>query len=89
MSKADKATLQALAKQDGRSASKFAARELAKIIAAHAAKAKPPEAAPAHDPVLAAMLREMEAEVAPIIARIKGAGRPQSAKNVQKSFTTK
>lgn len=42
-----------------------------------------------HDPVLAAMLREMEAEVAPIIARIKGAGRPQSAKNVQKSFTTK
>lgn len=89
MSKADKATLQELAKQDGRSASKFAARELAKIIAAHAAKSKPPEEAPPHDPVLAAMLREMQAEVAPIIARIKGAGRPQSAKNVQKSFTTK
>ena len=89
MSKVDKAALKLIAKRDGRTASNFAARELAKIVAAHAAKSKPPEAAPAHDPVLAAMLREMQAEVAPIIARIKGAGRPQSAKNVQKSFTTK
>ena len=45
--------------------------------------------APTHDPALAAMLREMQAEVAPVIAKIKGAGRPHSAKNVQKSVTTK
>ena len=89
MSKADKAALQELARQDGRSASKFAARELAKIVAAHLAKTQAPAEASPHDPELAVMLREMQSQVAPIIARIRGADRPQSAKNVQKSFTTK
>ena len=89
MSKADKATLQLIAKQDGRTASNFAAHELGKIVAAHLAKSQAPTEAPTHDPALAAMLREMQAEVAPVIAKIKGAGRPHSAKNVQKSFTTK
>ena len=41
MSKSDKAALKIIAKQDGRTASNFAARELAKIVAAHSAKPEP------------------------------------------------
>lgn len=51
--------------------------------------AKPHREAPPHDAALAAMVREMEAEVAPIVARIKGAGRPQPSKNDKKHHAAK
>jgi hypothetical protein len=44
--------------------------------------------APAPDP-LAAMVREMEDEVRPIVARVKGAGKPQASNDDKKHKAAK
>jgi hypothetical protein len=49
----------------------------------------PPPAASGDIDQLAAMVREMEDEVRPIVARIKGAGKPQSSNDDKKHKAAK